>query len=180
MESDLVACGVLLGGAVSGATGVAFPVIAGPLLLLEYQPAQAVLLTAICSLAGQFFSMGLLRHSIEYRVRWSLVLPGLLCIPIGTTLLSLASPAAMRIGFGALLAVSSLCVLVRPPLFASRSKLVDVFVGACGGGMWRRIWSVVGDPLLLALSSGASSARTAQHYPAVYRSHANCVIRAPA
>jgi len=133
MQSDLLAFGVLMAGAVSGATGVAFPVIAGPLLLLEYQPAQAVLLTAICSLAGQFFSMGLLRDSIEYRFHWPLVLPGLLCIPIGTTLLLLASPAAMKIGFGALLALSSLCVLVRRPRFAFRSHTIDVIVGACGG-----------------------------------------------
>ncbi len=133
MQSDLLAVGVLVAGTVSGATGVAFPVIAGPVLLLEYQPAQAVMLTAMCSLAGQFFSMGLLRHSIEYRVHWPLVLPGLLCIPIGTTLLLLASPVTMKIGFGALLALSSLCVLVRRPLIAFRSSTIDVIAGACGG-----------------------------------------------
>jgi uncharacterized protein len=133
IESDLLTLGVLLGGTVSGATGVAFPVIAGPLLLLEYQPAQAVLLTAICSLAGQFFSMALLRRSIDYRVRWPLVLPGLFCIPMGTSLLLLASPTAIKIGFGALLALSSFCVLVHRPLFALRSKLIDMIVGACGG-----------------------------------------------
>ena len=53
--------GIFIAGATSGATGLAFPLIAAPVLLLSYSPANAVTLAAMCSLTGQIFSIALLR-----------------------------------------------------------------------------------------------------------------------
>jgi len=45
--------GILVAGAVSGATGVALPLIAGPVFLMTFAPVEAVALTALCSITGQ-------------------------------------------------------------------------------------------------------------------------------
>lgn len=47
MIPHLLTCivGILIAGAVSGATGVALPLIAGPIFLMAYAPVEAVGLT---------------------------------------------------------------------------------------------------------------------------------------
>ncbi len=133
MQSELLAIGLLLAGSLSGATGLAFPVVAGPLILLEYPPPQAVMIISICSIAGQLLSITLLHKAVPYRITWHFILPGLLCIPVGTLTLLMADSTIIRIGFGAMLSVSSLCMLVGAPILGFRSKIIDAIVGACGG-----------------------------------------------
>lgn len=135
MQSELIAIGLLLAGAVSGATGLAFPLIAGPILLLQYPPPQAVLLTATCSILGQIFSIALLRRAIKFEIQWQMIIPGLLGVPLGTRLLILANTHVLQLGLGILLAISSLCLLIRRPVTAwcIRSRSLDSIVGFCGG-----------------------------------------------
>ena len=133
MQSELIAIGLLVAGGISGATGLAFPVIAGPILLLQYPPPQAILLTAICSLAGQIFSIVLLRRTINFEIRWQLIVPGLLGVPLGTQFLIWADSNMLRLGFGIMLAMSSLCLLIHRPIITLRSRRADAIIGVCGG-----------------------------------------------
>lgn len=133
MQSELFAIGLFFAGGLSGATGLAFPVVAGPLILLEYPPPQAVMMTSICSLVGQLLSITLLHKAVPFRITWHFILPGLLLIPVGTLMLLTADSTVIRIGFGAMLSVSSLCMLLRGPILGFRSKIIDAIVGACGG-----------------------------------------------
>ena len=70
--------GIFAAGAVSGISGLAFPLIAGPIFLLIYTAPEAVALTAMCSLTGQLFSIALLRRAIAYEFRVLLIAAGLL------------------------------------------------------------------------------------------------------
>ncbi len=125
--------GVLLAAIVSGATGLAFPLIAAPIFLADYPPPQAILITALCSLIGQFLSIRLLRQTIVYEVRWPLILAGLIGVPFGTLALMWCDSHVIRIGLAALLV---LCGALR--LFGGRCGIGGVrhseyVVGACGG-----------------------------------------------
>jgi hypothetical protein len=57
----------------------------------------------------------------------------LLLIPVGTLMLLTADSTVIRIAFGAMLSVSSLCMLLRGPILGFRSKIIDAIVRACGG-----------------------------------------------
>jgi hypothetical protein len=47
-----VFAGIAVAGAISGISGLAFPLIAGPIFLLMYPAPEAVALTAMCSLTA--------------------------------------------------------------------------------------------------------------------------------
>jgi uncharacterized protein len=135
MPLELAAVALALAGALSGATGLALPLIAGPVFVQLYPPAQAVMLTGVCSLLGQVFSVVLLKREISYQVRWWMIIPGLFGVPLGTELLLRADAGVLHIGFGALLMIFSLCFLTRRPLICVRGghRICDAIVGLCGG-----------------------------------------------
>src|SRR5260370_13124018 len=95
--------GIFIAAAVSGVSGLAFPLIAGPIFLLIYPAPEAVALTAMCSLTGQLFSIALLWQEIGYRYRVPLIAAGLLGVPLGSALLCSCSPHALRVVFCALI-----------------------------------------------------------------------------
>jgi uncharacterized protein len=105
--------GIFAAGMVSGTTGMAFPLIAGPIFLLVYTPAKAVALTAMCSLTGQVFSIALLRRSIDYELRLPLIAAGLVGVPLGTALLNCCDHHPVRITRGGLIVISALWGLLQ-------------------------------------------------------------------
>ncbi len=127
--------GIFVAAAVSGISGLAFPLIAGPIFLLIYPAPEAVALTAMCSLTGQLFSIALLWQEIGYRYRVPLIAAGLLGVPIGSSLLCRFSPHAVRVVFGALIVASGAWRLVRAETCAARtpSLLSEALVGLAGG-----------------------------------------------
>ncbi len=135
MHSEIEIVGVLLAAGISGATGLAFPLIAGPIFLLEHPPAEAILLTSICSLIGQLCSIVLLRKTVSFAFNRELIFPGLLGIPLGTELLGLTNSNLLRVAFGIMLLISSACLLIRPrqSFAVSGSPRSDRLVGFCGG-----------------------------------------------
>jgi hypothetical protein len=126
--------GVLLAAVISGATGLAFPLIAAPIFLIDYAPPQAVLITGMCSIIGQLLSLALLRRSIFYEVRWRLVLTGLMAVPFGTMFLLWSDVRLVRVGLGGLLILSGLWQLCRRGV-ADRFDYDrwEMLVGMCGG-----------------------------------------------
>ena len=130
-----VFAGIAVAGAISGISGLAFPLIAGPIFLLMYPAPEAVALTAMCSLTGQLFSIALLWRVIAYEFRVPLIAAGLLGAPLGSALLCSFNPHCVRVVLGALIVVSGLRRALRVQVGATRrpSLLSEVLVGLTGG-----------------------------------------------
>ena len=135
LQSLGVIAGIFVASAVSGATGMALPLIAGPVFLLAYPPAEAVALTALCSVTGQLFSIALLHRAVRYEFRVLLILPGLCAVPVGTMLLAHCSQGAIRGGLGALIAISGVWGLLQGVPHSPRrvGTLSELAVGLTGG-----------------------------------------------
>jgi len=132
----LAACaGIFAAGLVSGVSGLAFPLIAGPIFLLIDPAPEAVALTAMCSLTGQFFSVGLLWRAIEYEFRFPLIAAGLLGAPLGSALLCDFNPRCVRVVLGVLIVASGLWSSLRVRMRATRTRspLSELLVGLSGG-----------------------------------------------
>jgi uncharacterized membrane protein YfcA len=130
-----VFAGIFVAGAVSGISGLAFPLIAGPIFLLIYPAPEAVALTAMCSLTGQLFSIALLWRTIAYESRIPLIAAGLLGAPLGSALLCSFNPHCVRVVLGALIVVSGLWRSLRTQKRALRrpSLRSEVLIGLTGG-----------------------------------------------
>ena len=130
-----VFAGIAVAGAISGISGLTFPLIAGPIFLLMYPAPEAVALTAMCSLTGQLFSIALLWRVIAYNFRVPLIAAGLLGAPLGSALLCSFNPHCVRVVLGALIVVSGLWRALRVQVGATRtpSLLSEVLVGLTGG-----------------------------------------------
>jgi uncharacterized protein len=130
-----VSAGIAVAGAVSGISGLAFPLIAGPIFLLMYPAPEAVALTAMCSLTGQLFSIALLRRVIAYEFRVPLIACGLLGAPLGSALLCFFNPHFVRVVLGVLIVASGLWRSLRLQTRATRgpSLLSEALVGFSGG-----------------------------------------------
>jgi uncharacterized membrane protein YfcA len=130
-----VFAGIFVASAVSGVSGLAFPLIAGPIFLMIYPAPEAVALTALCSLTGQLFSIALLWQAISYRCRIPLIAAGLLGVPLGSALLCSCNPHAVRVVFGALIVVSGVWRLLRVETrtMQTPSLRAEVLVGLTGG-----------------------------------------------
>lgn len=132
----LAIVGTFIAAIVSGATGLAFPLIAAPFYLVSYGLPEAVALTALCSVSGQLFSIAMLRRSIAYEYRLSLIVPGLVGVPIGSALLTSLSPHSIHIALGILIAIAGSYGVLQPTgrqstLLSGRGG--EAIVGLIGG-----------------------------------------------
>jgi uncharacterized membrane protein YfcA len=127
--------GVFSAALVSGLSGIAFPALAGPVLMLSYGGAEAVLITSILSISGQVLNILLLKRAIAYRIAWRLVIPGLVGIPLGTAVLMLVDRGVLAPAMGVLITATSVVTLVRPGLrvTAGDGAAVELAVGFAGG-----------------------------------------------
>jgi uncharacterized protein len=135
MNQLLLLSGICLAAIVSGAFGLAFPLIAGPLFLLAYKPSEALLLTACCTLLSNILSAVLLRHSLVYEFRWRLIAPVLIGVPLGAELvMHIDSATMLRTGFGLLLIITTtFCLLPRKLTIRHEHQIAETIVGLAGG-----------------------------------------------
>jgi uncharacterized membrane protein YfcA len=133
MHQAINCVGVLIAAIVSGATGLAFPLIATPIFLFDYAPPQAILITSLCSLTGQFLSVRLLRQTITYEIRWPLILTGLFGVPLGTWGLLWCDGRIVRFLLGTLLVVCGVWHMSSGRLRGFRVGYSERVIGACGG-----------------------------------------------
>jgi uncharacterized membrane protein YfcA len=135
MNELFLLAGVGLAAILSGAFGLAFPLIAGPLFLFEYRPAEALLLTASCTLLSNLLSALLLHRSLQYELRWRLIAPVLAGIPVGTEFVThIQSAAVLKAGFGLLLVITSaFCMLPRTLIVLHERPLAEMTIGAVAG-----------------------------------------------
>jgi len=169
----------------SSVVGFAFSALAGAALLhLYHQPAEAVEIMVLCSIAIQLYCIIAMRRSIQ----WSLLLPfvvgGAACVPLGVWLLSRLPGGWFAVGLGGfLVAYGVLMAWRRPQRIEANGWWLDLGIGALGGitgglaafpGAFVTIWcsmrgwdkSVqrgVTQPFILAMQLITIAAMRAQH-----------------
>ncbi|MBS0529348.1 MAG: sulfite exporter TauE/SafE family protein [Proteobacteria bacterium] len=132
-----LAAGAVAGGFVNGLAGFGTALFALGFWLQILPPTEAVSLVVIMSVVSGLQGVALVRQSIrENPVRLlRFVVPGIIGIPIGVKLLSIASPFAIKLTVATFLIGYSGFVLVRRDLpRLSRSKpAIDYLIGFAGG-----------------------------------------------
>jgi uncharacterized protein len=125
---------IFAGALVSGLAGFAFSAVVGTLLLRLVEPAEAVSLLLVSSLAAQLLCIADLREAIAWRRLLPLVAAGLAGIPIGALLLQVLPATIFAAVFGVFLVNYAALMLVRPaPATRGYSRISDLLSGFAGG-----------------------------------------------
>ena len=132
-----VAAVVLLAALVSSIAGFAFAALAGSALAyLRFDPVQAVMTMALCSIAIQGYAVWQLRASIRWRALAPMLAAGAITTPLGVALLTYIDAKLYAAVLGAIVTGYGAFVLLRRETRPVRGALWhDVLVGALGGVM---------------------------------------------
>ena len=124
-----------LGALVAGLAGFAFGLIAAAIWLHILTPLQAATLIVCYGLIVQGYAVWKLRHALEWRRLFPMMIGGQLGIPLGIELLRWLPAADMRAAVGAVLVAFSLYSLLRPKLrpMADAGPLADGGAGVVSG-----------------------------------------------
>lgn len=130
-----VAAVVLLAALVSSIAGFAFAALAGSALAyLRFDPVQAVMTMAVCSIAIQSYAVWQLRASIRWRALVPMLVAGAMATPLGVALLIHIDAKLYAAVLGAILTGYGGYVLLRRQNHAFRGTAWhDVLAGAIGG-----------------------------------------------
>ena len=137
----LLSAAAFSGALVSGFAGFAFSAVAGSVLLRVFPPMEAVPLMMLCSVGVQAASLWSLRQNLHWKGSVTLIIGGLLGIPIAVYLLQNAETRAFRIGFGIAIALYATYMLCRPTLtnlrqmHSSARNVLSGFGGGLIGGL---------------------------------------------
>jgi uncharacterized membrane protein YfcA len=134
----VLSAAVFCGAFVSGLAGFAFSAIAGAILLHTMPPTEAVPLMMACSVGVQAANLWALRHNIQWKQSLSLIVGGLLGVPLALWLLHNTDSRTFREGFGIMVALYAGYMLFRPAigygrLPEGRNALVGFGGGLIGG-----------------------------------------------
>ena len=141
MVLDFTSCFLLSlaafsGALVSGCAGFAFSAVAGSVLLRVLPPMEAVPLMMVCSVGVQAASVWSLRQDVHWKGSLTLIVGGLLGIPIAVYLLQNVETGAFRVAFGMAVALYAAYMLFRPALTSLhqvQSSARSVLIGFGGG-----------------------------------------------
>jgi uncharacterized protein len=128
------ALATFLGGFVSGFSGFAMGIVVSGIWLHIITPIQTAALIAGYGLLTQGYGTLKLRHALNWRNIWPLVLGTAIGIPIGVRLLTYTNPAYLRLGVGILLMLYAIYSLVRPAFKPMKIGVVaDIVIGFFNG-----------------------------------------------
>ena len=127
--------GALTGGFVSGLAGFGTGLVAMGIFLHVLSPATAVTLVIICSVISQIQTIPSIWHAFKPARVLPFVIPGLIGVPIGTSLLAVMDPNVFRTGMGILLlGFSTFSLLCGPGLnIVWGGRRADGIIGLAGG-----------------------------------------------
>ncbi|MEM7778027.1 MAG: sulfite exporter TauE/SafE family protein [Pseudomonadota bacterium] len=131
----LILLGALAGGFVSGLAGFGTGITALGIWLYALSPSVAATLVIVCSVSAQLQTLPKIWHTIEIRRVAPFIIPGLLGIPIGTTLLASVDVRVFKLTIGGLLIAFALHALVNRSKRAISwgGRIADAWVGLGGG-----------------------------------------------
>ncbi len=134
----LFALATFRGGFVSGFSGFAMGIVVSGIWLHIITPIQTAALIAGYGLLTQGYGILKLRHALNWRNIWPLVLGTAIGIPIGVRLLTYTNPAYLRLGVGILLMLYATYSLVRPAfkplkIGVAADIVIGFFNGLLGG-----------------------------------------------
>jgi uncharacterized protein len=128
------ALATFLGGFVSGFSGFAMGIVVSGIWLHIITPIQTAALIAGYGLLTQGYGTLKLRHALNWRNIWPLVLGTAIGIPIGVRLLTYTNPAYLRWGVGILLMLYAIYSLVRPAFKPMKIGVAaDIVIGFFNG-----------------------------------------------
>jgi uncharacterized membrane protein YfcA len=130
-----VAAVVLLAALVSSIAGFAFAALAGSALAyLRFDPVQAVMTMALCSIAIQGYSVWQLRASIRWRALAPMLAAGALATPLGVALLVHIDARLHAAVLGMIVTgYGTYMLLRRQPRAVKGTAWRDALAGAVGG-----------------------------------------------
>lgn len=130
-----VAAVVLLAALVSSIAGFAFAALAGSALAyLRFDPVQAVMTMALCSIAIQGYAVWQLRASIRWRALAPMLVAGAMTTPLGVALLIHVDAKRYAGVLGAIVTCYGTHLLLRRQIRPVRGTAWrDVLVAAVGG-----------------------------------------------
>ena len=130
----LFALAAFAGGFISGFSGFAMGLVVSGVWLHIITPAQTATLIAGYGLLTQGYGIVKLRHAVELRKAWPLVLGTIMGIPIGVSILTYLSPTYLRFGVGVLLVVYTIYGLTRPVFAPMKIRAgTDIVIGVLNG-----------------------------------------------
>ena len=134
-QDGAVAAVVLMAALVSSIAGFAFAALAGSALAyLRFDPVEAVMTMALCSIAMQSYAVWQLRDRIRWRALAPMLAAGAVTTPLGVALLIHIDAKAYAAVIGALVACYGGYVLLRRRVPVIRAAAgYDALVGAIGG-----------------------------------------------
>jgi hypothetical protein len=128
------ALATFLGGFVSGFSGFAMGIVVSGIWLHIITPVQTAALIAGYGLLTQGYGILKLRHALNWRAIWPLVLGTAIGIPIGVRLLTYVNPGYIRFGVGVLLMLYATYSLVRPAFKPMKIGVAaDIVIGFFNG-----------------------------------------------
>jgi uncharacterized membrane protein YfcA len=134
MDLVLFFVATLLGAIVAGVAGFAFGLIASAIWLHIIPPAQSAPLIAVFAILIQGATLWKFRHAIRISRLFPFLLGGVMGIPLGAAVLTLASPDQVQTLIGAALILFCLYSLLRPKLPAIEGgRVADGIVGVMSG-----------------------------------------------
>jgi len=130
-----VAAVVLVAALVSSIAGFAFAALAGSALAyLRFDPVQAVMTMALCSIAIQAYAVWQLRASIRWRALAPMLVAGAVGTPVGVALLVHIDAKLYAAVLGAIVSGYGAYVLLRRQARVVRAEAWhDLLAGALGG-----------------------------------------------
>ncbi|HZU89865.1 MAG TPA: sulfite exporter TauE/SafE family protein [Stellaceae bacterium] len=143
------------------ASGFGFALVAVPLFLLLLDPAGAIQLVVILTVALSAAVLPALRRAVDPGLLLRLALGSLVGLPLGGLAFRLADPAAMRAAVGAVILAFAALLALLPrrrggALFAT-NRFLDCAAGAVSG-ITTALFGISGPPLMIYLLLGGVSA----------------------
>jgi hypothetical protein len=130
----LFALSAFAGGLVSGFSGFAMGLVVSGVWLHVLTPIQTATLIAGYGLLTQGYGIYNLRHALDIRRTWPLVLGTVIGIPVGVAILAWINPAYVRFGVGVLLVLYTIYSLTRPVFAPIKVGIgADVAIGLSNG-----------------------------------------------
>lgn len=143
---------ILLAGLVQGLVGFGFSQFALPLLVFLMAGQELIPVMVVLSLFLNLFLAHQLRHDMDLKRIWPLMLGGMLGIPLGTYLLIIADTGLMKLLIGMVIVIFGAIQLFEIRKYVTNERLAMAPIGFMGGILNGSV-SMSGPPLIIFFSN---------------------------